>query len=211
MAGSLSASTVLSRAGAELEAVTAVRQKARLTRRWHSHVWKTPGSDDRMDGSDSELAGQRAALAALLEVTLAAAPVGSQAPDDIEWGTLLALAELYVQATIRSDGLRWNVNGDATQISDSYEVTGTSADTPILDLPAFNQARQRFTRPIAAVTADVTSVGTTLGLDGRQREVKGLFVNRRPVPAAFVTPSPIEFAVLNDLPDALASNRSKAD
>ncbi len=151
--GSLSASAVLSRAGAELEAVTAVRQKARLTRRWHSHVWKTPNSDDRMDGSDSELAGQRAALAALLEVTLAAAPVGSQAPDDIEWGTLLALAELYVQATIRSDGLRWNVNGDVTQISDSYEVTSTSADTPILDLAAFNQARLRSTRPIPRTRA----------------------------------------------------------
>jgi hypothetical protein len=146
--GSFSASAVLSRAGVELEAVTAVRQKGRLTRRWHPHVWKPPGSDDRMDRSDSELAGQRAALAALLEVTLATVPAGTQAPDDIEWGTLLALAELYVQATIRSDGLRWNINGDATQISDSYEVTRTSADTPILDLAAFNEARLRFTRPV---------------------------------------------------------------
>jgi hypothetical protein len=106
-----------------------------------------------MDRSDSELAGQRAALAALLEVTLATVPAGSKAPDDIEWGTLLALAELYVQATIRSDGLRWNVNGDATQISDSYEVTRTSADTPILDLAAFNEVRLRFTRPVPGTQA----------------------------------------------------------
>jgi hypothetical protein len=35
-----------------------------------------------MDQSDSELAGQRAALAALLEVTLATVPAGSKAPDD---------------------------------------------------------------------------------------------------------------------------------
>src|SRR5262249_2178927 len=44
---------------------------------------------------------------------------------------------------------RWNINGGATQISDSYEVTRTSAGTPILDLAAFNEARLRFTRPVA--------------------------------------------------------------
>jgi hypothetical protein len=145
--GNFSASEVLSRAGAELEAVTAVRQKARLTRQWHPHVWKPPGSAERMDQSDSELAAQRAVLAALLEVTLATTPAGTKAPDDIEWATLLALAELYVQATIRSDGLRWNINGDVTQISESHEVTRASADTPILNLAAFNEARLRFTRP----------------------------------------------------------------
>jgi hypothetical protein len=85
-------------------------------------------------------------LAALLEVTLAEPPSGTKTPDDIEWATLLGLADLYVQATIRSDGLRWNIDGEAAAITDHYEVTRTTGDTPLLDLAAFNAARMRATR-----------------------------------------------------------------
>jgi hypothetical protein len=117
-----SATTVLARAGAELEAVTARRQQARQERQWHPHVWKSPGAVERADQADSELAGQRAVLAALLEFTLAEPPSGTKTPDAVEWATLLGLADLYVQATIRSDGLRWNIDGEATAITDHYEV-----------------------------------------------------------------------------------------
>jgi hypothetical protein len=56
---------------------------------------------------------------------------------------------------------------------------------------------------VAAVAADSISVGAALGMDGRPRDVKGLFVTRRPAPAAFVTSPPIEFAVLGDLANTL--------
>jgi hypothetical protein len=56
---------------------------------------------------------------------------------------------------------------------------------------------------MAAVAADTISVSTSLSLDGRKREVKGLFVTRRPVPAAFTISPPIEFTILDDLHSAL--------
>ena len=59
---------------------------------------------------------------------------------------------------------------------------------------------------VAAVAADSISVGAALGLDGRHRDVKGLFVTRRPAPAAFVTSPPIEFTILDDLLGAVASS-----
>jgi len=39
-----------------------------------------------------------------------------------------------------------------------------------------------------------------LDLDGRPRDVKGLFITRHPAPAAFIISSPIEFVILDDLP-----------
>jgi hypothetical protein len=52
---------------------------------------------------------------------------------------------------------------------------------------------------VAAVAADSIVVGAALGVDGRLRDVKGLFVTRRPAPAAFVTSPPTEFVILDDL------------
>jgi hypothetical protein len=144
-----SATAVVWRAGAELEAVTARRQQARRERQWHPHVWKSPGTVERADQADSELAGQRAVLAALLEFTLAEPPSGAKKPDEIEWATLLGLADLYVHATIRSDGLRWNTNGEGTEITEHYEVIQAPGGTPLLDLAAFDAARIHATRATA--------------------------------------------------------------
>ena len=58
---------------------------------------------------------------------------------------------------------------------------------------------------VAAVAADATSVGTALRLDKRNRDVKGLFVTRRPVPAAFARSPLVEFTILDDLPSAIGT------
>ncbi|WP_173160522.1 hypothetical protein [Phytohabitans suffuscus] len=155
-----SSAAILKRAGTELEAVTACRKQARQDRWRHRHMWRTPNIDDNLSERDGEMAAQRATLAAVLEVTLATEPSGTRTPDDIEWSTLLALGALYVEATIRSDALRWNIDGDATEISDSYEVTRVAADTPVLDMVAFNDARRRHSRLATTATTDSPNPGT---------------------------------------------------
>ena len=56
---------------------------------------------------------------------------------------------------------------------------------------------------IAVITANASSVGTALGLDGSERQVRGLFVTRRPVPAAYVASPRIEFTTFDDLRQTL--------
>ena len=136
---------VLQRACQDLEAVICRRDSLRRDRSRSAAIWRSTGPDS-YDTAEDTLSGQTTTLAALIELTLVASSTSASSPDDIEWAALLALAGLYVEATIRSDSIRWKLSGEVTEVTDAYEVNTAIADPPRIDMARFAAARRAHTR-----------------------------------------------------------------
>ncbi|GAA1127111.1 hypothetical protein GCM10009582_25360 [Arthrobacter flavus] len=108
-----------------------------------------------------------------VEAALRFNPTGSSVPGDVAWGEILAAANAYLEATMRSENVHNQLAPSAIKISDSFEITveayapGTSAQSVVrhtydMDVRSYSDAlaRQRLsedswpeTEPDAALHA----------------------------------------------------------
>lgn len=89
-----------------------------------------------------------------VEAALRFKPAGSSNLDDVAWGEILAAANAYLEATMRSENVHHQVTPSAIRISDSFEITierhakdldGQADEPPIydMDVESYSEALAR--------------------------------------------------------------------
>lgn len=85
-----------------------------------------------------------------VEAALRFNPAGSSNLDDVAWGEILAAANAYLEATMRSENVHHQVTPSAIKISDSFEISierhddlaAQAGETPVydMDVESFSEA-----------------------------------------------------------------------
>jgi hypothetical protein len=89
-----------------------------------------------------------------VEAALRFNPTGSSVPDDVAWGEILAAANAYLEATMRSENVHNQLTPSAIKVSDSFEITienyspgsaaqGDGRRTYDMDVRSFSEALAR--------------------------------------------------------------------
>ena len=84
----------------------------------------------------------------VIDELLANPPSGKRHPDRLSWLSLLGLAELCVESSLRSEEIRWDLSRHEITLTDSYRLVVETAPSPDIDFQGYIQARTHETQPV---------------------------------------------------------------
>ncbi|WP_158253223.1 hypothetical protein [Cryobacterium sp. N19] len=135
---------------------------------------------EQYEEAQSEHIELRRANEVLVEAALRTAPAGMKTIDDLAWGELLAVANVYLDATTRSENVHHQVQPLAIEVSNSYEVRAVpdrKPDTSQGSRIRYDLDLQSFSRAIARESFDIDGVNMTPVSEQRRQEVNAAMLN----------------------------------